>query len=60
MGRRGTIISLVAIATLALVSLVLVIVDPTRVSPWLTLLALIGFSVVHVLRLRELRKSEDT
>lgn len=51
---------LIAAATLCLSSLVLVILDPSQVASWLTLLATIGFCVVLVLRLRDRRRSEHT
>ncbi|WBB71220.1 hypothetical protein O7602_15770 [Micromonospora sp. WMMD1128] len=56
MGRKGTLILLAGAVVVGLVSLVMAMLDPSRVGSWATALGMACVASAQVLRLRELRK----
>ncbi|MCZ7438102.1 hypothetical protein O7598_16955 [Micromonospora sp. WMMC241] len=56
--ERGTLILLVAAVAVGLASLVLALLDPSRIGSWATAVGMTFVAGAQVARLRELRKRD--
>ncbi|MFG1677410.1 hypothetical protein [Micromonospora sp. NPDC049282] len=58
-GKRGTLILLVTAVAVGIASLVLSLLDPSRIGPWAIAVGMACLAGAQVGRLRELRKRDQ-